>query len=70
MDKVYEAWARDYRRTTDLEKQQYCSICLEDFEVGEEIIELRCDSKHIFHLDCIKGWAKKNKTCPLCRSDI
>ena len=70
MDKVYAQWAREFSKTMDEEKQQFCSVCLEEFERGEQIIQLRCNSMHIFHLECIQSWAQRNRTCPLCRSDI
>ena len=54
MNKVYSKWARSYKEDVDTEKQNYCSICLEDFDAADQIVELRCDSKHIFHVDCIK----------------
>ena len=33
-----------------------CVICLEEFQKGSEIAELNCNSKHIFHIKCIKNW--------------
>ena len=40
-----------------------CMICLDDFNIGEEIRQLDC--LHIFHLKCIDHWLKDNKKCPV-----
>ena len=49
-----------------------CSICLEEFQKKEKIIELNC--KHSFHESCIKSWMDANQTesqkCPNCREFI
>jgi len=42
-----------------------CSICLEEFKVGDTIITLPCN--HIYHKKCIEIWAENNNNCPLCR---
>ena len=34
----------------------HCIICLEEFKKGNEIAELNCNSKHIFHLTCLIKW--------------
>ena len=48
--------------------QKECTICLEDFIIGREIITLPCF--HIFHVECICDWLRRNKTCPLCKIDV
>lgn len=45
-----------------------CSVCLEDFVIGDEIMILPCH--HHFHTSCAQEWLKHNRTCPLCRTDI
>lgn len=49
-----------------------CAICLEAFKEGDGklIAELNCNNKHIFHVDCMSEWVKKNDVCPLCRQRI
>lgn len=49
-----------------------CAICLADFAEGEEIIELPCDKKHYYHVECIQAWisGERKVTCPICRKDI
>lgn len=59
------------KRSSNLEelnvnKEEKCSICLTNFEDGEELANLQCN--HYFHIDCIKKWLNKNESCPLCRS--
>lgn len=46
-----------------------CSICTEDFKVGEDQRVLPCD--HRFHPECIDPWLLNvSGTCPLCRIDL
>ena len=47
-----------------------CSICLADFEPGEEIVELPCAAKHLFHAECAKAALSRSIFCPLCRVDV
>ena len=45
-----------------------CSICLNDFCVGDHISYLPCC--HIYHSKCIKKWLKISSTCPLCKVEV
>ncbi|KAF4997347.1 hypothetical protein FGRMN_3932 [Fusarium graminum] len=46
-----------------------CSICTEDFKMGEDVRVLPC--KHQFHPACIDPWLiNVSGTCPLCRYDL
>ncbi|EMC92993.1 hypothetical protein BAUCODRAFT_269426 [Baudoinia panamericana UAMH 10762] len=48
---------------------QGCSICTEDFELGQDQRVLPCD--HRFHPACIDPWLLNvSGTCPLCRIDL
>ncbi|KAL6210263.1 hypothetical protein ACLB2K_015496 [Fragaria x ananassa] len=42
-----------------------CSICLEEFSAGLEVIGMPCN--HVYHKDCIVEWLKRSHLCPLCR---
>jgi hypothetical protein len=60
-------------------KELQCSICLEDFKIGDKCIMLPCsdnsenDSEnHVFHSNCetcsgIGKWLERNNSCPMCR---
>jgi DNA-directed RNA polymerase subunit RPC12/RpoP len=45
-----------------------CSVCKDDFEVDQEILNLPC--KHCFHDECIKPWLKERNSCPTCRFEL
>ncbi|XP_026408443.1 E3 ubiquitin-protein ligase At1g63170-like [Papaver somniferum] len=45
-----------------------CSICLAEYADDETLRELPC--AHLFHVDCVDTWLKKNASCPLCKRGI
>ncbi|KAI0113738.1 hypothetical protein GGR51DRAFT_506468 [Nemania sp. FL0031] len=46
-----------------------CSICTEDFTVGEDVRVLPCN--HKYHPACVDPWlVNVSGTCPLCRLDL
>ncbi|XP_023641039.1 RING-H2 finger protein ATL64 [Capsella rubella] len=51
------------------EKEEECSVCLSEFEEGEEGRLLpKCG--HSFHVGCIDTWFRSSSTCPLCRAPV
>ena len=63
----------DWKRTYSLKPEnqnEACSVCLVEFNKGDELVELHWGKGHLFHPDWIEDWAKRNKTCPLCRKDF
>jgi len=54
---------------TDEDGTLQCSICTEDFTIGEEVRVLPCN--HKFHPACVDPWLLNvSGTCPLCRIDL
>lgn len=45
-----------------------CSVCLEDFGIGDEAKEMPC--KHRFHGECILPWLDLHSSCPVCRYQL
>lgn len=55
--------------TTADRDAQGCSICTEDFELGQDQRVLPCN--HRFHPACVDPWLLNiSGTCPLCRIDL
>ncbi|CAK5058307.1 unnamed protein product [Meloidogyne enterolobii] len=53
---------------TPEQERERCTICLCEFETGDELRGLNCG--HLFHMECIDPWLQQNKKCPLCRVDM
>jgi hypothetical protein len=59
-----------------MKKELQCSICLEDFQIGDKCIRLPCkDEPHVFHSgsdSCsgIRPWLTRSNTCPMCRHEF
>lgn len=42
---------------------QECTICMEEYEVGDTLVRLECLCK--FHKPCIMGWLERKMECPV-----
>ncbi|KAL9261301.1 putative E3 ubiquitin-protein ligase RHY1A [Drosera capensis] len=50
-------------------EQEECAVCLEQFKVGENLVNLSC--AHKFHSRCLVPWLIGNNShCPCCRKLI
>lgn len=48
---------KSYGDLTDKSKYQTeCCICTEDFKDIDNVSELTCDSRHVFHTVCLAEW--------------
>lgn len=47
-----------------------CSICLLEFEPGDELTRLPCSRLHTFHRGCITQWLRRKQACPLCQQRV
>ncbi|CAD8101384.1 unnamed protein product [Paramecium sonneborni] len=53
----------------EINAEEYCSICLENFNLPQNIRQTRCH--HNFHAECINLWLEKAKNeCPICRQQL
>eukprot|EP00099_Drosophila_melanogaster_P006115 NP_001247056.1 uncharacterized protein Dmel_CG6923, isoform C [Drosophila melanogaster] len=60
---------RRVRRPSETDEDaEKCAICLNLFEIENEVRRLPC--MHLFHTDCVDQWLVTNKHCPICRVDI
>jgi hypothetical protein len=55
-----------FKQHTAIQKDWVCSICRDDNQ--ESVVSTQCD--HHFHEGCILTWARRTKTCPLCREPL
>ena len=59
----------------DVEKQEMCSICFDEFIIESDDLGIKLPSKNIcklscshhYHLKCIKTWLSTRDSCPMCR---
>lgn len=47
-----------------------CAICLADFAVGDECLQMPCAASHVYHAACIRACLERSVFCPLCRVDL
>lgn len=57
-----------FKKQADEGNGERCTVCLDDYEDGEIVLQLPCS--HIFHGHCVPEWFKTQKTCPLCRHGV
>jgi E3 ubiquitin-protein ligase Arkadia len=66
---TYEYGSKEFKEHVEkhvLKPLDTCSICLTEFEEGEDVKFTKCN--HLFHSgDCLDKWLKENVYCPLCR---
>lgn len=60
--------ALDSNKALILTDSGTCSVCLEEFFKGCEVVCMPC--AHIFHEDCIKKWLRTSHYCPVCRFEM
>ena len=49
----------------DINVAQQCTICLEDFQLGQSVRTVPCF--HSFHRECIDPWLEQRAVCPICK---
>lgn len=64
INSALSSWKRRYL-LSDVGHNPNCVVCLDEFQEGEEVIDLPCNRNaegHIFHIECMNNWAKRNMT--------
>jgi hypothetical protein len=62
---------QSYKDTSQKSKEQdTCIICLSNFKEDDEVSELNCDERHIFHTECLQRWLEQQLRCPLCKKEV
>lgn len=54
----------------NLDEPHECSICMEQYQNNEYIVNIKCQGNHHFHSECVKPWIQQTMTCPICRDTI
>jgi len=57
-----------YRGTPNGEEPGQCSVCLDNFELGDGLRTLQCE--HHFHVACVDQWLAQSGQCPVCKSRV
>ncbi|XP_026379069.1 probable E3 ubiquitin-protein ligase RHY1A [Papaver somniferum] len=50
------------------QREEVCSICLEEFGTQRPVMNLPCF--HKYHSDCLLPWLAKHSHCPYCRTHV
>ncbi|KAI2463739.1 hypothetical protein F4781DRAFT_107902 [Annulohypoxylon bovei var. microspora] len=55
-----------------LKKDDACPICAEPYldDPYPLVVELPCDGRHTFDLECVGPWLQSKGNCPMCRHDL
>ncbi|XP_014490728.1 probable E3 ubiquitin-protein ligase RHA4A [Vigna radiata var. radiata] len=56
------------KKSTVLQAECCCCICLDEFHLNAECYTLTC--QHFFHKKCITRWLHTSQTCPMCRQPL
>ena len=71
---VVEKLQKDTKHYGDLgdksKQMTECVICTEEFKEIDNVSELPCDSRHVFHTACLSTWMEKQTKCPLCKQEV
>ncbi|KAF6028233.1 RNF11 [Bugula neritina] len=59
--------SRIYKQNVDKQCVE-CSICLTEFETGDQVKHLPC--MHIYHKHCIDDWLSRSLNCPSCMEPV
>ncbi|PFH38456.1 zinc finger, C3HC4 type (RING finger) domain-containing protein [Besnoitia besnoiti] len=57
---------KDEEQTDSEDSSRCCSICLAEYQTGDDMMTLRC--MHMFHHHCVHDWLTHSgrRVCPLC----
>lgn len=64
----YGSVSENEQKKVAFEEVPHCSICLGEYEEGEELLKLPCN--HVYHDECILSWTSNHVKCPLCNFDL
>ncbi|KAI0009232.1 hypothetical protein F4779DRAFT_617806 [Xylariaceae sp. FL0662B] len=55
-----------------LGKDDSCPLCIDRYldDPYWIVVELPCQGKHRFDLECVGPWLRSKGTCPMCRADL
>ncbi|CAI2364420.1 unnamed protein product [Moneuplotes crassus] len=47
-----------------------CTICQDDIEENDTVLQLECGRTHLLHFGCLKEWLTIKFECPTCRTNL
>ena len=49
-----------------------CLLCMEEFYDSDMVVELHCDTWHIYHYECLEKYVnqEEGRNCPLCKAQF
>ncbi|CAD8185479.1 unnamed protein product [Paramecium pentaurelia] len=68
MPKLKYSEILEFPEFQELEIQETCSVCLQEYQKQTLCRFTPCH--HIFHFNCLEQWIIKHENCPLCRTAL
>ena len=61
--------------STRAKEAKSCIICFENFNESDDVTQLSCDERHVFHQRCLESWMNSDTSqntlkCPICRNSV
>ena len=52
------------------DESRECPVCVKPFEENEQIVEICCKGKHLYHEACLNELMRFSRTCVVCGDSL
>ncbi|CAD8140734.1 unnamed protein product [Paramecium pentaurelia] len=69
-DQINQKICKNFSMKFDDIRIDICVICQEEFTQETFTTDKQLPCSHLFHENCLIGWLKRSKQCPICKTEI